>query len=162
MAMTVFRGTPKGDVLQGTDNDSSTIEIFWGGGGNDSIFGYGGEDDLQGEDGNDYLDGGDGRDGLTGGNGNDTLKGGGGMDYLEGDDGDDLLIGGADADTLRGDGGIDTANYFNSGAGIIVDLAFGTAQGGDAQGDLYYGIENVTGSGYADNLSGDGGINVLD
>lgn len=80
---------------------------------------------------------------LTGGAGNDTLNGRAGAD---------ILVGGL---------GIDTATYVNSMGSVTVDLATGLANGGEAQGDILSGIENVTGSGFADSLLGDAGVNVL-
>ena len=57
--------------------------------------------------------------------------------------------------------GTDTASYAASTAGVNVSLAAGTAHGGDAEGDTFVGIENLTGSALNDTLEGDGGNNVL-
>jgi Ca2+-binding RTX toxin-like protein len=114
----------------------------------DALVGNGASNSLTGADGDDFLDGGDGNDTLEGGSGNDTLKGGGG------------------ADVLRGNGvhpfdyGIDTVSYYESPEGVIALLGLGGA-GGDAEGDTFQGIENLTGSIYADTLWGDDGINEL-
>ena len=105
----------------------------------------GGDDDsnsLSGLSGDDFLDGGDGDDALWGGWGNDTLKGGGG------------------ADALKGSVGIDTASYYESPEGVTAALGIGGA-GGDAEGDTFEEIENLTGSIYADTLWGDDGVNKL-
>ena len=75
--------------------------------------------------------------------------------------GTDTLEGGQGSDTLDGGGGTDTLSYASSNAGVTVDLAAGTASGGDAQGDTFTNFENLTGSEYADTLSGDSGDNVL-
>ena len=56
---------------------------------------------------------------------------------------------------------MDTASYEWSGAGVNIDLAAGSASGGDAQGDTLTGTENLTGSAFADTLTGDGGANTL-
>ena len=49
-----------------------------------------------------------------------------------------------------------------SDAGVTVNLATGTGQGGHAEGDTLTGIENVSGSHYhADHLTGDEGNNHL-
>ena len=106
----------------------------------------GGDDDsnsLSGLAGDDFLDGGDGDDALWGGSGNDILKGGGG------------------ADVLKGDLGIDTASYYESPEGVIVLLNANSGAYGDAQGDTFEHIENLTGSTYADTLWGNDGVNVL-
>ncbi|CAK0769527.1 serralysin [uncultured Gammaproteobacteria bacterium] len=102
---------------------------------------------------------------LEGGEGNDQLSGRGGDDTLLGGAGNDLLDGGAGADVLVGGDGIDTVSYASidgtSLAGVTVSLADGTAVGGDADGDILTGIENLTGTDLADRLTGDAGANVL-
>jgi Ca2+-binding RTX toxin-like protein len=64
---------------------------------------------------------------------------------------------------LDGGAGIDTASYANSTVGVTVDLRLAGAQvsAGDASGDTLTGIENLTGSAFADSLHGDAGDNVL-
>jgi Ca2+-binding RTX toxin-like protein len=92
---------------------------------------------------------------AIGGAGNDTLIGGGG---------DDTLTGGLGADVLTGGNGNDTAEYVNSAAGVTVNLTITTAQTstGEAAGDKLSGIENLTGSDFADALIGDAKANQLD
>lgn len=93
--------------------------------------------------------------------GDDDITGGAGADDLVGEGGADLIEGGAGADTLDGGTGIDTASYADSGARVLVDLANGVASGGDGQGDVLSGFENVVGSDFRDGLNGDGGVNIL-
>jgi Ca2+-binding RTX toxin-like protein len=65
------------------------------------------------------------------------------------------LEGGAGADTLIGIGpGITIAGYFNSPSGVTVNLALGTASGGDAAGDSFTNIRGVDGSNHNDVLTG--------
>jgi Ca2+-binding RTX toxin-like protein len=109
----------------------------------------------------DTLVGDDGNNVLTGLESNDSLKGGGGADTLYGDSGNDILKGGGGADTLNGGSGIDTVNYAGSTAAVIVSLSADTANGGDATGDELNSIENLTGSGHNDALTGNDGVNVL-
>ena len=130
--------------------------------GNDSLSGGAGDDLVAGGGGNDLLAGNGGNDRVEGGNGNDTLSGGDGNDTLAGGEGNDLLIGGTGADRLAGGHGIDTASYDASNAAVFVNLASGTAAGGDAQGDTLTGIENLVGSAFGDTLTGDAGNNVLE
>jgi len=99
---------------------------------------------------------------LTGNDLANTIKGGGGADALNGGEGDDTLIGGAGADELAGGAGTNTASYAGSAAGVAVDLATNAASGGDAAGDTFAAIANLTGSAQADMLSGDGNANTLD
>ncbi|MGH1578853.1 MAG: hypothetical protein ACRBCU_16650, partial [Planktotalea sp.] len=82
-------------------------------------------------------------------------------DTLLGLDGNDTLIGGAGADSLDGGAGVDTASYAGAGAGVIADLRGVQAQTGDALGDVFTGIENLTGSGFDDALYGDNSGNLL-
>ena len=44
---------------------------------------------------------------------------------------------------------------------MIVNLLTGAAAFGDAAGDVFTNFENVTGSSFGDNLTGDAGVNVL-
>lgn len=67
---------------------------------------------------------------------------------------DDVLSSGAGADHFNGGGGKDTVSYSHSSAAVTVDLVAGMGSGGDAQGDAYTSIENVTGSAFADRLIG--------
>jgi hypothetical protein len=100
---------------------------------------------------------------LSGSNVNDdTLAGNAGANTLQGWGGGDVLRGGAGADTLDGGTGIDTASWYTSAAGVTVDLASGTAGGGDAAGDVLSGIENLSGSNLGnDTLAGNSGANTL-
>jgi Ca2+-binding RTX toxin-like protein len=104
----------------------------------------------------------DGNDLLVGGNRqNDWLYGGAGDDGLSGNGGNDTLIGGEGADILLGGTGSDTAVYAGSAAGVTVNLASGTGEGGDAEGDTLIEMENIVGSNFSDWLIGDGGDNFL-
>ncbi|EGF33000.1 putative hemolysin-adenlyate cyclase protein [Oxalobacteraceae bacterium IMCC9480] len=98
---------------------------------------------------------------LTGSGYADTLTGDTGNNRLDGGAGDDVLIGGRGADVLIGGAGIDTISYLGSVSGVTVNLANGVGSGGEAQGDTFSGIENITGSNYDDTLTGDGGDNLL-
>ena len=152
-----------------------------GGAGNDTIKGDHPAADAEPNDpngGDDTLHGGKGDDTLYGGGGNDTLYGEMGDDALKGEGGDDILSGGPGADKLFGgtvvdgdpvaDEGMDTADYSKSAEGVRVDLGARTlgvvtptAEGGDAEGDSFHSIENLTGSDHTDLLKGTGGPNVL-
>jgi Ca2+-binding RTX toxin-like protein len=97
------------------------------------------------------------------GTGNDlanTIAGLAGNDRLEGGGGDDLLIGGAGADALIGSAGIDTASYAAANEGVDARL-LGAGYAGDALGDSFSGVENLTGSGFGDVLYGENGANTL-
>lgn len=101
-------------------------------------------------------------DDLIGGTaGADALLGGAGSDMLVGNAGDDVLTGGSGADILVGGAGRDLLSYAGSGAAVRADLTRLTASGGDAEGDLFDGFEDVEGSAFADTLAGDAGANRL-
>jgi Ca2+-binding RTX toxin-like protein len=131
-----FGGHATGDTLTG-------IENLIGSSYDDVLVGYTGSNVLTGAAGNDALFGAYDDDTLLGGKDNDTLTGGTGADVLNGGD------------------GADTASYLTAAAGLTVSLTTGTGTG-DAQGDTFISIENLTGSGFTDTLVGAGNANVLD
>lgn len=98
---------------------------------------------------------------LFGNAGRDFLSGRGGNDILRGMTGDDDLRGGAGADTLDGGGGIDQVSYRNAGSGLTVDLAFASNNTGDAAGDVFLSIENLSGSTFNDDLRGNDNANEI-
>ncbi|MCM2439274.1 hypothetical protein HGO34_06005, partial [Agrobacterium vitis] len=97
---------------------------------------------------------------ITGDSGNNTLTGTTSADTISGLAGDDTLKGGAGADALDGGSGSDTASYAGSAA-VNVNLKTGITSGGEAVGDTFTSIENLTGSNNADTLTGDDGDNVI-
>ena len=153
-------GDAAGDTYTGVENLEGTDVV-------DTLRGDANANTLEGRAGNDVLAGQGGDDTLDGGAGNDTLFGDAGADIMVGGDGDDVLIGGAGGDALQGGLGIDTAEYSLTGqgiaatAGVRADLGAAANNVGDALGDSYSGIENLTGTGFNDDLRGDGGANVL-
>ena len=126
------------------------------------------DDTFNGSDAAQRFNGGSGNDTLHGGGDNDSLYGSDGDDQLYGDAGNDLLEGGVGADVLNGGDGIDTVSYMQSGVfgigpvGVTASLANSSANaGGDAAGDTFFSIENLTGSYGNDLLIGNSGSNVL-
>ncbi|MFC7287782.1 beta strand repeat-containing protein, partial [Herminiimonas glaciei] len=78
--------------------------------------------------------------------------------------GNDLFYASAAANNFNGGtGGNDTVSYqFSTGQPIVANLLTGQGTGGDANGDRYTSIENLTGSAFVDsNLTGDGLANIL-
>jgi len=110
------------------------------------------DDIVIGGDGNDLIYGGGGNDQLNGDADNDTIFGEDGDDIINGGDGDDIIEGGAGTDTLDGGAGIDTLSYASSSAAVIVNLESNSFSGGDAQGDVISGFENVIGSDFNDTI----------
>ncbi len=80
---------------------------------------------------------------------------------ITGNTGANILAGQGGADTLTGGAGIDTATYAASVSAVDVSLMTGACHGGDAEGDIISGFENLTGSAGGDTLEGDTGNNVL-
>jgi len=96
-----------------------------------------------------------GDDSFIGSGADDAANALGGNDSLAGGEGNDTLAGGAGADTLGGGDGFDLLSYAGSADAVVVDLASGTASGGDATGDVISGFENVEGGAGNDTLRGD-------
>ena len=95
------------------------------------------------------------------GSGDETVIGTAGANSISMGSGDNVIEGGAGGDQIDGGAGLDTASYAGSAAAVEVDLALGTATGGDAAGDMLVNIEHLTGSDFADTLTGDANHNVI-
>ena len=163
--------------------DDSYNNIIRTNGGDDLVFTGFGDDHIEGGDGNDTLYGGaaDTRDG------NDFIDGGAGDDYVNGGntritfiyDQWGTIIGhqGGVADELHGGAGNDTVSfdqlrktvvYLGSntdsgkvfGLGVYVNLATNTT-GRAAEGIVISGFENIVGTQWGDELTGDDGANIF-
>ncbi|WP_428659294.1 beta strand repeat-containing protein [Reyranella sp.] len=108
-----------------------------------------------------WITGSNFNDSIVGGAGNERFDGRAGNDSLSGNSGDDTLDGGAGADQLLGGAGLDMASYASAG-GLTVSLANSALNTGDALGDTYSSIENLSGSNFNDVLSGNSGANRID
>lgn len=91
----------------------------------------------------------------------EEINGGGGSDTITGNGGYDVLIGGAAGDALFGGLGFDTASYITAAAGVTANLTDSLQNLGDALGDTYDSIENLTGSGFDDVLVGSSVANTI-
>lgn len=138
-----------------------SIENLTGSSFADTLFGNSASNQIDGREGDDTLSGYAGNDGVRGGLGNDTISGGDGIDSLYGQDGDDELDGGTGADRLNGGAGNDTATYASATAAVIASLANAAINTGDAAGDTYTSVENLSGSAFSDTLIGNGTRNTL-
>ncbi len=152
-------GTGSGDTFYSIENligSDDRIDRFIGTSAANHFRGQGGGDYFNGRGGSDVLDGGNDGDILYGEGGNDTVIGGAGQDYLDGGAGNDTVV------------------YAGSPDGVTIDLAGGTARGGDGDGpvqivgrgavirhDMLAGFENAVGSSFADHIIGTGGANLL-
>jgi Ca2+-binding RTX toxin-like protein len=171
------------DVLRGFAGD----DTLWGGADDDWMDGGSGADTLYGLSGFDTasyefassgvivrLDGALCQNGFAqgdrlysvekviGSNHIDQLFGLDGVaETLLGGDGDDYVFGSTGADVLRGGAGADALVYMLSDSGVVVNLSTNAASGGDAQGDAIGGFERVTGSYFADTITGNAAANIL-
>ena len=100
-------------------------------------------------------------DTLAGDGQQNSLVGGAGDDQIAGGSGDDTLVGGTGGDRIDGGAGVDIARYDASSEAVEIDLDIGTADGGDAAGDVLVAVEHLAGSGFDDSLTGDAGDNLL-
>jgi Ca2+-binding RTX toxin-like protein len=90
----------------------------------------------------------------------DMIIGSPGRDLLRGESGADRILPGPANDVVRGGPGPDVVSFASATRSITVDLREGFAVG---QGtDSIAGLENVLGSPYADQLSGNAAANRLD
>jgi len=134
--------------------------VLFGTQASDTLMGGEMPDFLVGLQGADSLAGGGSDDELWGDTGADILSGGDGDDYLEGWSGDDIILPGEGADEIWGDAGVDTVDF--SGERGPVDLLINANRFVDGGAiESMYEVENIVGSAYADNITGDAGANRL-
>lgn len=96
-------------------------------------------------------------DTITGNVGADDLRGGGGDDWLVMSAGNDTIYGGTTTETTG-----DTVDFIAATtAGVIVNLATNNASGTDIGTDVIYEVENVSGSNFADTITGNANANTL-
>lgn len=171
---------PGNDVVRGGASDDDIVE--WGLAGDDTFDGGPGTDRVAWADFTDPIrvdlrivgrqdTGAAGRDSLANvenastSGGNDVLIGTDGPNVLSTGDGDDVILGLGGKDVIEGDQGQDTASYAIPPAGVtqgvnVSLLLQGVFQAtGGAGVDHLEGIQNLTGSPYADTLTGNDGDN---
>ncbi len=102
----------------------------------------------------DVITGTNRRDLLIGTALGERIEGLDGNDDIYGRGGDDYFVGGDGADRLDGGEGVDTISYEGSNIGVRMDILTRVGQGGHAQGDLLFSIENIVGSNFRDQLFG--------
>jgi Ca2+-binding RTX toxin-like protein len=171
------------DVLRGGRGNDQII----GGGGADDIFGGAGADLIEPGRGNDTVRGQRGFDLVSyenaagavtvdlaagtaddGTGGSDALSSIEGVidspfdDTLRGDGGFNVFIVRGGDDDIDGRGGGNRVDYRDAPAGVIVDLATGTAQDGFGGTDRISNIDNVFGSAFADIIVGNADFNTIE
>lgn len=100
-----------------------------------------------------------GSDSITGNAAANYLSGGAGADTLLGGTGNDILDGGAGGDTLNGGGDFDEVTYAAASTGVTVAMQGFSTVANDASGDTYVSVEVISGSQFADTLTGDASNN---
>jgi Ca2+-binding RTX toxin-like protein len=173
-------GSNFADVLTGSATNGSTgnalapVEVFRGEAGNDTIDGGAGFDFV-------FYDtstsgvvvtlgggaAGTAQDGLGGTDALRNIEGVRGSDFgdtLTGSSWSKVFSGLAGNDVIDGQGGVDNAYYFQSVAGINVDLSQNKASNdGYGSSDVLLNIENVTGSrDFNDSITGNSSDNLLE
>ncbi|SPJ31513.1 calcium-binding protein [Falsiruegeria mediterranea] len=174
-------GTSGRDILRGDGGDN----LLRGLTGDDWLQGRGGNDTLEGGNGIDtasyanaaarlVADLGAGVvrsgtdedqlisiEGLRASRFSDVITTGNGPTYISAKEGHDWIVAGYGVDVIDGGRHIDTVSYAGANLGISASLKNGRGWTGAATGDRYAGVENLTGTGYGDALSGDDGRNHL-
>lgn len=117
---------------------------------------------LEGNDIAETIFGRDDDDTILAHGGGDTIAGNGGDDDIRAGAGDDTIDGGEGGDRIDGGDGIDTVGFQGSNIWVRADLNSRVGQGGTAQGDLYFSIEDLVGSGFGDFLNGSEEANRLE
>lgn len=181
------KGGAGADKLFGEDGDDE----LWGGNDNDVVNGGAGIDLVRGDIGNDILDGGLGSDVIYGGTGDDRISGGAGFDFIFGGDGSDTVTYAGSTDGVTVDLGKFWRNSGGDASGDLIEQLLGglvevedaattlasavflsliVSLGSDDSNqaftlsvpDVILGVENVVGSDFADEITGDGRANNLD
>ena len=155
------------DTLLGLEGNDKLFGLK----GDDWLKGGGGADELHGGDGVDWADYSDstervqvnlitgkGAKGYAEGDTYDSIEnvwGSGYHDSIWGNNADNEIFGGGGNDSLMGGGGgdildggpsFDSVTYWSSPEAVFINLAAGTASGGDADDDTLLNIEAVGGS----------------
>jgi Ca2+-binding RTX toxin-like protein len=171
-----INGQDGADALNGADGN----DTMSGGNGNDTLVGGPGDDAMDGGANVDTVDYTGSESGVNvnltagtasdgeGGNDTplanfetvlgspfaDTLHGAAvGGDSLFGEDGNDTLASGAANDVMNGNAGVNTVSYASAAGPVIVTLPGGSGTGDGT--DTLLNLQNITGSSFADILTGD-------
>ena len=172
---TVYAGAGAAHVTGGTGADT-----FTGGAANDLVDGGGGNDVIDGGGGTNTASFASAATGVTvslalqgsaqaTGVGSVTLSnfqnlnGSAYADNLTGDANNNVIDGGGGSDVIDGGGGINTLSFASAAAGVTFSLALqGQAQTTGVGSVAASNFQNLTGSTYADHLTGDAGDNIID
>lgn len=160
-----LEGGDDADVLQYAGSTSGvTVDLNADASGQQQASGGDAEGDVI--SGFEHVYGSDAGDTIIGNDDKNILFGYAGDDNIQGNGGDDVIRGGEGADTMDGGDGVDWLRYQGSVDGVTVDLpedgaGFQSASGGDAEGDVISGFENVQGSDAGDTITGNDDKNYI-
>jgi Ca2+-binding RTX toxin-like protein len=156
-------------IFGGVNSSGGDNDDLYGGSGADTIYGSSSaviglntiSDEIWGDEGNDVLYGGSFVSGtMQAGSGTDTFYGGLGDDTMMGGDNGDRFFGGNGTDPFASQPNVadtslnDTVSYQFATSGVRANLQLGTGDLGEASGDTFAQIEHLTGSNFADTLTG--------
>lgn len=186
LAGSAFNDSLRGNSINNVIWGAGGNDALYGRDGNDTLIGGAGADKLDGGNGTDTVSYAEAQAGVTanltkpsenkgealgdtyisieniiGSRFNDILSGNAAANLIVSGEGNDVLAGGAGADRLDGGTGTDTADYSGATLAVIADLASAASNTGDAQGDTYISIENLTGTNFADSLRGNALNNLV-
>ncbi|PIE08497.1 MAG: hypothetical protein CSA74_02040 [Rhodobacterales bacterium] len=100
-------------------------------------------------------------DNIQGDEVDNIIVGGDGDDRIDGGDGDDIIVGGNGADTIDGGDGFDTMVFSAVNGPVVVNLAQGVGQQGEAAGDSYESMEVFIGTDGSDTFYSGNGTSYL-
>lgn len=151
------------DTVGAGSDELANFENLEGSRYDDTLRGDGGSNEVDGGLGDDRLFSGKGFDSLIGGFGNDILNTTGqSMDTADGGTGDDEFQSDGGGNVLSGGAGNDTVTFASTAFDANINLDAGLAGLiGVSGADLLFQIENATGGDGNDQITGDGGGNVL-
>ena len=141
---------------------SQQITVTAGQTAENANFGFAGLNETRGLVSDDVIIGTASGEQISGMGGDDIINALGGDDVVFGNEGDDKLLGGAGTDQLDGGSGNDTASYENLGGRVVASLTAKTAQKlPEGTIDTLSNIENLIGSAFDDQLTGDAQANWI-
>ena len=179
--MTVYRGSTVGNAMAA----GSEAAVYLGFEGDDWITPGAGSDTVDGGDGTDMVSFFDALsravidlalgtavigaetdvlqniENITGTIFGDLITGDAGANRIRALGDYDWLVGSGGGDLFEGGTGRDTVAYSSAAAGVTASLLSDTGTAGQANGDRYIDVENLTGGSFADRLTGDADRNIL-
>ncbi|MES3093362.1 putative Ig domain-containing protein [Sphingomonas aerolata] len=153
------------DLVNTAADKLTNVENLLSGSGNDTLWGSAANNRVEGGAGDDLIDGRGGSDQLIGGAGTDTVS------YASSAAGtavDSAAVGKVMAGTITvaaarviSLNGVRVDLLANSSTSVTAMTGAVAAAGADAEGDWFHGVENLTGSGFNDQLRGTNASSIV-